>query len=1236
MVSKYQNIKYHFHVSKATRNKYNFDKSLFSLNGDLIIADFHQARLLSEKINTKRKSEGNLNNLVVPGNLNALGLLHEIFHYLIRIYEERENPGVLDRSIKYLLLHLEEKEINKVLLEYLNEFPPLEVFKGKITPEEYLTINTGGKPNREIILEELIILQLENSNPATTSLEELYSDKTLTKKSKYIETLGITEQFFITEKPFGPENLPLFQFLRKPIVSSPYNIEGQLDYILEKWGIYIYDKFKDRILKSKDLINEDLKLFLQFGGGKGTPPVPVYKYDAEYLQMIRNKLLMGEELSENEKRFYYSEAEKFTADTDWMPSVVMIAKNSFVWLDQLSKKYQRSITRLDQVPDEELDNLAKWNFTALWLIGIWERSSASKKIKHYTGNPDAVASAYSLFDYVIAHDLGGEEAFQNLKDRAWQRGIRMASDMVPNHTGIYSKWVTEKPNYFIQTSYPPYPGYTFYGPNLSDDQRVEVRIEDKYYSREDAAVVFQRRDSYTGDTRYIYHGNDGTHMPWNDTAQLNLLDPEVRESLIQTIMHVARKTPIIRFDAAMTLAKKHYQRLWFPQPGTGGAIPSRSDYSMTRSAFDEVMPVEFWREVVDRINNEMPNTLLLAEAFWLMEGYFVRTLGMHRVYNSAFMHMLMKEENNKYRELIRNTIEFNPEILKRYVNFMSNPDEETAVNQFGKGDKYFGIAMLMVTLPGLPMFAHGQIEGFSEKYGMEYKRAYYDEFIDDNLVSRHEYEIFPLMKKRYLFSQVKNFELYDFIDNFGNINENVFAFSNKSNGERALVVYNNSYHECSGTINYSVNKMNNGNLNNKKLADALELKDDHKFFYSFKDYKTNLEYLYSGKDINDFGTYFSLQGYEYRVLLDFKEFYDSNGDYERLKRLIGNSGVYSIEQSFIELNLSPVHNSFKELNNPSVIQEFNEFCFSTPSQFNSGTNDMPEKINNELNNFLKHVENFKHQPFDKEHILKNIKEDMNVCQNISFLIENELKKKSSSKWFKDAVSRTTIFNGNKRKENSEIFFLITVLNNTITDVKNGIVTFNELRLNKPIDEVLLALHHSHEKIYEQSALVKFFSSDGNNFINNNNSGNNRKTGKGISAEEQLISDLFHGESAVYLNVNEFEGVSYYNKERMEQLLDWIFTLKSIDYLKNGIKKKRKSDKAELNNENTSAIITDFKKELKKTFEFFEKLRKASEKSAYKVDEFIKIINNQRKETPVKKNNKVVKSGSRSTAKSKTK
>ncbi len=192
----------------------------------------------------------------------------------------------------------------------------------------------------------------------------------------------------------------------------------------------------------------------------------------------------------------------------------------------------------------------------------------------------------------------------------------------------------------------------------------------------------------------------------------------------------------------------------------------------------QVFPEEFWREVVDRVAAEAPDTLLLAEAFWMMEGYFVRTLGMHRVYNSAFMNMLRDEDNGKYRSVMKNTMEFDPEVLKRYVNFMNNPDEKTAVEQFGKGDKYFGICLMMSTLPGLPMFGHGQMEGFSEKYGMEYRRAYYNEIPDQWLVDRHAREISPLLHKRYVFAGVDNFLLYDVYTPEGRVDENVFAYSN--------------------------------------------------------------------------------------------------------------------------------------------------------------------------------------------------------------------------------------------------------------------------------------------------------------------------------------------------------------------------------------------------------------------------------------------------------------------------
>jgi hypothetical protein len=115
------------------------------------------------------------------------------------------------------------------------------------------------------------------------------------------------------------------------------------------------------------------------------------------------------------------------------------------------------------------------------------------------------------------------------------------------------------------------------------------------------------------------------------------------------------------------------------------------------------------------------------------------------------------------------------------------------VDQFGKGDKYFGICTLMATMPGLPMFGHGQVEGFTERYGMEYRRAYYDAAPDAELVARHERQIVPLLHRRELFAQSHDFRLYDFFTDDGWVNEDVFAYSNRHRCERALVIYHNRY-----------------------------------------------------------------------------------------------------------------------------------------------------------------------------------------------------------------------------------------------------------------------------------------------------------------------------------------------------------------------------------------------------------------------------------------------------------
>ena len=492
-----------------------------------------------------------------------------------------------------------------------------------------------------------------------------------------------------------------------------------------------------------------------------------------------------------------------------------------------------------------------------------------------------------------------------MKNRAWQRGIRLSGDMVPNHVGIDGKWVIQHPDWFIALPYSPYPSYTFHGPDLSNDERVGIYLEDHYYTRNDAAVVFKRRDHWTGDEWYIYHGNDGTSMPWNDTAQLNFLNPEVREAVIQTILHVARQFPIIRFDAAMTLTQKHFHRLWFPEPGQGGDIASRAEHGMTRAQFLEAMPLEFWREVVDRVAEEAPDTLLLAEAFWLLEGYFVRSLGMHRVYNSAFMNMLKTENNAGYRDVIRKTMAFNPEILKRFVNFMNNPDEETAVAQFGRDDKYFGTCLLMITLPGLPMFGHGQIEGYTEKYGMEYRRAYWDELPDNGLVYRHERQVFPVLRKRYLFAEVENYCLYDVVTPEGYVDENIFAHSNRKGNECALYVYHNRWAESRGWIRHSV-------TDGRSLGEGLGLSREEGQFTIFRDHISGLEYIRRSLDFFESGLFVELAAFKYHLFWEFRQVRDEYGGYNRLNEFLNGRGVPSVEEAMKEMGLRPVLDPMRE------------------------------------------------------------------------------------------------------------------------------------------------------------------------------------------------------------------------------------------------------------------------------------------------------------------------------------
>jgi glycosidase len=937
---------FEFHISREMRDFYQLDENIFSQNGNVVFLNFFAVRTLAAKMNKKHDLSLFPEKAIKAGQLNAMGLIDEILHYVVGQYKKTTNKKVFSKALTHLRKEIGTKNINALLKRFVSDFPPLSVYKGEESVESYLKGQTANIDNRELVLEELLVFHLANINPAFSPFKELFDDTRISKETAYRNSMQALTEFFETQPRFGPDDQFLDEMLKTPAIKFPNSLTDQLEFMRKHWG-NLLSEFLVRLLSSLDLIKEENKPVFT---GPGPSYVPSFVGEDEY--------------------------ERFSQDLDWMPKVVMIAKSTYVWLDQLSKKYKRDINKLDHIPDEELDILASRGFTALWLIGLWERSNASKKIKQINGNPEAVSSAYSLYDYAIAYDLGGDEAMKRLQKRAWRRGIRVASDMVPNHMGLFSKWVVEHPSWFIQSDHPIFPGYSFNGPNLSDDNRVGIYIEDGYWNRTDAAVVFKRVDHHTGDTRYIYHGNDGTSMPWNDTAQLNFLQAEVREAVLQTILHVARQFPIIRLDAAMTLAKKHFQRLWFPVPGSGGDIPSRSEFAISTEEFNRVFPVEFWREVVDRVAEEVPDTLLLAEAFWMMEGYFVRTLGMHRVYNSAFMNMLKNEDNQQYRQAIKEVMDFNPEIMKRYVNFMNNPDEETAVTQFGKDDKYFGVCLLMSTLPGLPMFGHGQIEGFSEKYGMEYRRAYWDEIEDTHLIERHEREIFPLLKKRYLFSEVQNFVLYDVVDHHGQVNENVFAYSNYRDNEKALIVYNNKYDRMSGWVRYSSASTQKGYTHS--LRSGLGLNDAPDHYILFREQISGLEYIRSSNELQDQGLFVMLDGFKYQVFLEFREIKDNEyHHYAQIREFLDGRGVPSVEEALKETFLAPVHQPFYHLLSEEIIFTLNSKTIST-----SKKKKLSAEFKSQIRNLIIEIQKYINVAGDQTNLYQDLEKKLGTLYKI--------------------------------------------------------------------------------------------------------------------------------------------------------------------------------------------------------------------------------------------------------------
>ncbi|RPJ33199.1 MAG: alpha-amylase, partial [Planctomycetaceae bacterium] len=122
----------------------------------------------------------------------------------------------------------------------------------------------------------------------------------------------------------------------------------------------------------------------------------------------------------------------------WPRYPVIYEINTWVWLDELSRKYNRSVA-LSTVPAEEWGLLSSFGFDAIWLMGVWERSPAGIAIANQNKalledfrralsdyrSEDNVGSPYCVRQYVVDEHLGGPEGLAVARRELARRELKL-------------------------------------------------------------------------------------------------------------------------------------------------------------------------------------------------------------------------------------------------------------------------------------------------------------------------------------------------------------------------------------------------------------------------------------------------------------------------------------------------------------------------------------------------------------------------------------------------------------------------------------------------------------------------------------------------------------------------------------------------------------------------------------------------------------------------------------------
>jgi hypothetical protein len=363
--------------------------------------------------------------------------------------------------------------------------------------------------------------------------------------------------------------------------------------------------------------------------------------------------------------------------------------NTRVWLTDLSRTLGRTAT-LDDIPDAELDRLARLGFDWIWLLSVWQTGPAAQAISRSNREwrhefqetlpdlreDDIAGSGFAITGYTVHTGLGGDAALARIRQRLRDRGLRLMLDFVPNHMAPDHPWVEDHLDYFVAGT----------ESDLAQAPHNYTRVK----LRRGEQVLALGRDPY--------------FAGWPDTLQLDYSNPSTQEAMRGELLRIAGQCDGVRCDMAMLVLPDVFERTW------GRRAPL------------------FWPETTKRVRERAPGFCFMAEVYWDLE-WTMQQQGFDYAYDKCLYDRLRSGHARPVREHLFAGLDYQDKLAR----FMENHDEPRAAATFAPG-MHEAAAIVTYLTPGLRFFHQGQFEGRRKRISPHLVRAPFEP--EDDVVLR--------------------------------------------------------------------------------------------------------------------------------------------------------------------------------------------------------------------------------------------------------------------------------------------------------------------------------------------------------------------------------------------------------------------------------------------------------------------------------------------------------------------